>query len=378
MERQTVPLRDNWKERLDEWAFTQVGAYSSVPYWNEGICYRFSEDEIETLEDAANRLHMLCLQAVDHVVRHNLYDRFGIPDDFRGYVASSWQRMDPSVYGRFDLAFDGVHPPKLLEYNADTPATLYETAILQRDWLMDTGKPIQFNTVHECLVEAWRAVSANYQFSKPVYFTARTDSPEDFLTTEYLRDTCAQAGVPTKYIDISEIGWNGWDFTDLEENRIGTLFKFYPWEWMVREDFGSHILSDRTGFIEPSWKMILSNKALLPLLWELNPGHENLLPAFHSLDAFKGAPYVQKPLYGREGANIRIVHPDCPEETDGPYGGEGYIYQAYTKLPEFNGKYPVLGVWVIGGQACGMGIREDASRITKGTACYVPHYFDPQ
>jgi glutathionylspermidine synthase len=378
MDRITLPLRENWQERLAERAFTQVEASSPTPYWREGACYRFSEDEIDKLEGAANELQALCLQAVDHVVRYDLYEHFGIPEDFRDYVASSWKRMDPSVYGRFDLAFDGVNPPKMLEYNADTPATLYETAVLQWDWLEDTGRPIQFNTVHERLIETWQTVNADYKFLKPVYFASCTDTPEDFLTTEYLRDTCEQAGIPTRGIDINQIGWNGRDFTDLDENRIGTLFKFYPWEWLTGEEFGRNILADRTGFIEPAWKMILSNKAVLPMLWELNPGHPNLLPAFRTAQAFKDQPYVQKALYGREGANVRIVHPDCPEDSPGPYGREGYIYQAYTKLPSFGGHHPVLGVWIVGGQACGMGIREDASRITKSTSCYVPHYFDPQ
>ena len=60
----------------------------------------------------------------------------------------------PSIYGRFDLRYDGAGPAKLLEYNADTPTTLLEASILQWNWLKDTHEgDDQWNSLHEKLVE---------------------------------------------------------------------------------------------------------------------------------------------------------------------------------------------------------------------------------
>ena len=83
-----------------------------------------------------------------------------------------------------------------------------------------------------------------------------------------MRDTALQAGLAGKPIAVPQIGWNGKRFTDPDEMPIRVMAKLYPWEWMAHEEFGEHVLTDTTAFIEPVWKMILSNKMLLPLLWE--------------------------------------------------------------------------------------------------------------
>jgi glutathionylspermidine synthase len=120
--------------------------------------------------------------------------------------------------------------------------------------------------------------------------------------------------------------------------------------------------------------MILSNKALLTVLWELFPHHPNLLPAFRSGKALSGD-FVRKPLLSREGANITIVTGDGVLESDGSYGKEGYVYQAYHALPVFDGWHTVIGSWIIGGESAGIGIREDRHPITQNTSCFVPHFF---
>jgi len=142
---------------------------------------------------------------------------------------------------------------------------------------------------------------------------------------------------------------------------------------MVSEEFGQYIQKTNTTWIEPSWKMILSNKAILPVLWKLFPGHPNLLETYFD-DPQGMSSYVEKPLFSREGANITIIEDGLiTSETKGEYGDEGFVYQQLQKLPNFNGNFPVLGSWIIGGQAAGMGIRETTSLITDNFSHFVPH-----
>jgi glutathionylspermidine synthase len=128
-------------------------------------------------------------------------------------------------------------------------------------------------------------------------------------------------------------------------------------------------------WIEPAWKMLLSNKALLALLWERHPGHPNLLPAY--LDGpreLAALGYVGKPLLGREGAGVRVVTPGFTVEVTPAQPGSGPLcYQAFHPLPDFDGNRPVLGAWVVDGEAAGLGIRETRGLITDTTACFVPH-----
>lgn len=376
MQRESSPPRADWQQKLESIGFT-YHHLDGKPYWTEDARYRLRVSEVDALESATEELHKLCLQAVEYVVANQLWDRLAIPRAFGDYITASWKRGDPSLTGRFDLAFDGWDPPKLLEYNADTPTALLEMAVAQWFWMKDViiGAD-QFNSAHEKLIDAWKALGKLMPAGKVLHFARSDEDPEDYATSEYLRDTCVQAGLATKTLRVEDIGWNGKTFTDLEEQPIGFIHKLYPWEWMVREAFGQHILTDKTGFLEPPWKMILSNKGILPILWQLFPGHPNLLPAyFEEAAAGLGLQYVRKPLFSREGSNVSLIGPGLGQKTEGRYGGEGYIYQAYARLPVNDGQHAVVGSWVIAGQAAGIGVREDPTPITHNLSRFVPHYF---
>src|SRR5262249_10860240 len=226
--------------------------------------------------------------------------------------------------------------------------------------------------IHERLIEAWKAMAIK---GSRLHLTCVRDHEEDRATVDYLCDTAIQAGLEARFLHIDEIGWDERQFVDLANRRIDTPFKPYPWEWLVAEEFGKNIGPSGVRMIEPAWKMVLSNKGVLALLWDMFPDHPNLLPA--SLEAADAEPpYVKKPLLGREGANISLVDGARSISTEGDYGAEGFVYQAKAELPEFAGNWPVIGSWVIASESAGIGIREDDSPITRDTSRFVPHFFD--
>lgn len=348
------------------------------PYWDESVHYVFDMDEVLSLEADVELLHSMCLEAVDNVVTTEGYQRFGIPEWVWPHIAESWKRQDPHVYGRFDLRYDGKSPAKLLEYNADTPTTLLEASLLQWHWKTDVfPDDDQWNSIHEKLVERWSFLQDKLP-SNELHFTwsAADPSGEDNVTTAYLQETAAEAGLDTVGLAIEEIGWDPVlkRFVDLEESQMATVLKLYPWEWVVDEEFGRNAVESlpRTLWIEPLWKMILSNKTLLAILWENYPGHPNLLPAFAD-DPGLLTEYVRKPKLGREGANVQIVATGYETQTDGVYGAEGFVYQAFDPLPEFDGYRPALGAWIVGDSSAGLGIRETGGLVTDDGAAFVPH-----
>ena len=115
-----------------------------------------------------------------------------------------------------------------------------------------------------------------------------------------------------------------------------SIFKLYPWEWLLRDQNANQLLSTYTltQWIEPIWKMLLSNKAILPILWELFPGHPNLLEC-HFNHPKNLVDYVKKPLLSREGANLTIRRGGSTHHTEGPYGAEGFVYQATARMANF-------------------------------------------
>lgn len=347
-------------------------------YWDESACYAFSSEQVDRLEAVTAELHQLCLKAAQALVDGKRLAQLAIPGPFRELVAQSWARGEPSLFGRFDLSWDGEGEPKLLEYNADTPTALLEASVVQWHWLEDRqkgagGELDQFNSLHEKLVARWGEIRAAAGGDR-LHLACVKDSEEDIGTTEYLRDCALQAGWDARHLAIEDVGWDGERFVDLEDEPVESLFKLYPWEWLVREEFGAHLLSRPARIVEPAWKMLLSNKALLVMLWEMNYGHPNLLPSYFEPQRF-GADYVQKPLLSREGANVTIRSGGTVRAQPGEYGDEGFIYQAVAPLPAFGGRYPVIGSWIVGDQPAGIGIREDDSPITRNSSRFVPHYF---
>ncbi len=344
------------------------------PYWDETACYRFTAAEIDCLDLATAELQELCIAAVDEVIRRNRFAQLGITERHVPFIIDSWERDEPTIYGRFDLAWNGSGAPKLLEYNADTPTALLEAAVIQWFWLKDRfPDEDQFNSIHEKLLAGWRSWPAAP--GSLIHFACVADSNEDLGTLEYLRDTALQAGYTTERFYMGDQGWDAalGRFVDLADRPIERLFKLYPWEWLLHEDFASHLARAAVNWIEPVWKLILSSKGILPILWELAPNHPNLLEA--SFNELAGD-YVRKPLFSREGENITICRAGEITETPGSYGAEGYIFQRYCRLPNYGGNFPVIGSWVIAGEPAGIGIREDATEITTNTSRFIPHYFE--
>jgi len=367
--------RTGWKQKVEEAGLLW---HSGVePYWNESAFYEFSAEEIELLESATNELAEMALAAAQRIIDTKSYAKLGIPENAIALIENSWMAEPPSLYGRFDLAYDGIHPPKLLEYNADTPTSLLEAAAVQWYWLEDVFPAAdQFNSIHERLIARWREL-APYLPGRRVDFCSMDDL-EDGMTVTYLMDTARQAGLAASIFPIDEISWDGERFRGPDARPLEAVFKLYPWEWMVREEFGAHLGKARTIWIEPAWKMLLSNKGILPVLWELYPGHPHLLEAYFDSPG-EMTQWVRKPLLGREGANITLHGAGRDIETAGDYGEEGYVYQELAPLRQFQGRFPVIGSWVIGesegAAAGGIGIREAESPIITNTSRFVPHLF---
>jgi glutathionylspermidine synthase len=380
MRREARTPRQEWRKKVEHWGLL-FHTVDDKPYWNEGAAYIFDRAEIETLEKATNELHEMCLEAVERVVSQNLYERFGIPEKAHKVIADSWEADPPAIYGRFDLSFDGTGPPKLLEFNADTPTSLLEAAVVQWHWLQEAEPAAdQFNSIWEGLTKKWQNLKEEGLFPSGIVHFCSMDEMEDLMTVAVMVDSAGEAGLKAVFMHLTEVGWDVDErcFVDLQSRRIETLFKLYPWEWVLQDRFGQFALETYTSiqWIEPIWKMILSNKAILPLLWEMYPDHPNLLPAFME-GPREMKSYVKKPFLGREGANVSIVTPDSSLDLPGPYGKEGFIYQEYAPLPCFDGNHAVIGSWVVDCEARGIGVRESDGPITEDLARFVPHYFKP-
>lgn len=376
-----IEERANWQQTVERAGFF-FHTVEGARYWDERGYYQFTQEQItQDIEGPTQALHDMCMDLVARVVNsEELLSRLAIPSQFHDLVCRSWKEKHPSLYSRFDFIYDAHGAAKVIESNADTPTSLLEAGSIQLLWLEDLiqqGKlppaATQYNTLAEDLVNAF----ASFNTDRPFYFSPLSGSVEDRGTTDFLRQMASLTGIDAKHIDLEDIGMtDSGRFVDLQGNGIERLFKLHPWEHIFQERYGQAISDSGTQFVEPAWKAILSNKGMLPLLWEFNTGHPNLLPAFFDTapekPVHKG--WVRKPFFSREGANIELRTADGEHVfEEGPYAEGPFILQEFSPLPKFDDSFTLIGSWVIGDVPSGIGIREDDTLITKNTSRFVPH-----
>jgi glutathionylspermidine synthase len=381
-----IDPRPDWRATAARYGF-QFHSVNGELYWDESAYYAFTLQQIERdIEAPTGELHQMAMSLVGEIVASEaLMTKLAIPEPYWNWIAESWRHREPHLYGRMDLVYDGAGPAKLYELNYDTPTSIYEAAFFQWIWLEEqqqrgalSPQTDQYNQLQELLILVFATIGKSLR--RPLYFTAVRNSLEDQGTVEYLRDCAVQAGVHGEMIAIEDIGLTRQGrFTDLQNKVIGTLFKLYPLEYMFADPYGAHLPRSGLQLIEPPWKAVLSNKGIMPLLWERHSGHPHLLPAFFDEAPYEPLPprWVRKPLFSREGANVQIALPDGERmSSPGRYTQSPMIRQAFHPLPRFDGGYPLIGSWVVGDEPAGMGIREDATLITRDTSRFVPHVIE--
>ena len=370
MERRERAPRPDWQRRVEEVGFPIHTA--DAPYWDESAFWVFTPGDVDLLERATAELHEMVLAAVGHVIETGRYwERLAIPREMVPLIARSWEGVDgdgdPSIYGRMDLAWDGVSAPRLLEYNADTPTGLVEAVGGPVALAAGRGpgrRPVELAPrAAGGGLEGARALAAGGAAPlREPRRGRRTCSPRPTSRTPPPRPGCA----PPSWRCGPSAGTSGSGaFVDGDGAEMRACFKLYPWEWMAREHFGAMLPRAHTRWIEPAWKMVASNKGILAVLWELYPDHPNLLPAF--LEPGDMPSYARKPLLSREGANVVLVR-------DGEVIAEGAgrrLRQGGARLAGALGAFRPharqalsIGSWLVRGVPAGAGLRESDGPIT--------------
>ncbi|MGH3664151.1 MAG: glutathionylspermidine synthase family protein [Micromonosporaceae bacterium] len=431
LRRQPNGCRPQWKAAVQRdgvvYSDTETPG-GTISYWVEDAHYQVTAQDTDQLATACDELTAMFIEAGDHVIAEKLFGKLGIPEFAVPAILKTWDDDDPdfhwpSVNGRMDLrwgndpALTAADPsladPKLLEYNADTPTCLPESTGTQWNWLSEnpTVSGSQWNNAFEALTAAWKRnlelFEARRGFRPPVVHflhTAQEKSGEDQMNTAVVAAAADQAGFRVKMQFIENLRLEAQDghfaflgdtptlmgqFRDQDGEPVRLAYKLYPWEWMIHEEFGKTALwntlqRDGTTWVEPPYKMLWSNKGILPILWDLfkdDPARrKHLLPAYFEGEEPRGfrTNCVRKPLFGREGGNVTVIQGgEAVASHGGDYGAEGFILQEYAELPSFDTpagrRHTLTGVWMIDNESAGLCFRESAGPITDNASFFVPH-----
>jgi len=350
-----------------------------------------SEHEAEAYYEATNTLYDMYVEAAEYVIENNLFHEIGIPFNLIDVIKESWENdVHWHIYGRFDLAggIDGK-PIKLLEFNADTPTALFETAIVQWAILKQNNmeESIQFNATYEALINNFKRLvtleedvsgfEENYDGWNFLFTSVKGNSEEE-NTVRLLQHIATEAGYNTEFAYIDDIEFDEKDGIFYNDVNYELWFKLIPWEDIALEESDlamllTNIIKNQKAIIfNPAYTLLFQSKGLLKILWDLYPNHPLLLES--SFEPLEGQKQVQKPVFGREGGNVSILDKNASKlaSVDGDYGNHKMIYQAYTQLAtDAQGDSYQAGVFYAY-EACGLGFRK-GGKILDNMSKFVGH-----
>src|SRR4051794_41748849 len=177
MDRIEVEPRQGWPAIIEEQGLiywkTELPDGSMMPYWHESNAYTLTSDEVYEMEASVRLLMEMLVEAGDYIIESNLFSQMGIPGWAIRRIKETWESEPPMIYGRFDFAY-GPDGFKLLEYNADTPTALVETAV-QWHWCQDLygAGGDQGDMGPEPLLQRWEEVQPRLPGDPPVLLATK-------------------------------------------------------------------------------------------------------------------------------------------------------------------------------------------------------------
>jgi len=349
-------------------------------YWCRDACYVLDARVAERMAAAARELEAMIDAAADAVVRAGDYRGFGFSDRLARLVEASHRAAEPSLYGRFDFRLAPDGDIKLFEFNAETPAALFEAAVVQLAWFERQAPNLppgadQWSAIDDALVARWPAL----RLPPRIHFAAERNRDDEIAQVAYLMATARAAGHGAEFVAVDDISWHAGlgRFVLPDGGPLEACFKLYPWDWMDAEEGGPLLPARGTRWIEPARRMLQANKAILAELWRMFPAHPLLLPAALERGGVAGDA-IGKPALGLEGHGM-LVDADAGASTERAEGlpPSPTVWQQWAPLPAHDAggmaAYPVMGVWSVGGQPCGLGIREGDGLVTTLEDRFVPH-----
>jgi len=377
-------------ETLDEIGFSWHTDSDGTSYVADELV-EVKPSEAQAYYTAANELYDMYAEAAEYVIENDLFFELGIPFNLVETIKKSWENdVHWHLYGRFDLAggIDGK-PIKLIEFNADTPTGLFETAIVQWAMLkvnqMDEQK--QFNTVYESISENFKRLITLFDDTSSfeeryegwrILFSSIEGDDEEEVTTKLLQRMADDAGFITGFSFLHEVLFDDESICDKDNQDYEYWFKLFPWEDIAIEEGGlaltlEHIMETQSAIIlNPAYTLLFQSKAMLKILCELFPDSPYLLET--SYEPLQDKAYVEKKVFGREGANTTFVNADgsVASQTQGEYGHYKSVYQEAVDFPQdANGDYYQAGVF-FAYEACGLGYRR-GGKILDNMSKFVGH-----
>lgn len=387
-----TPLKPLSKENLESIGMQWHTDLDSTSYV-EPEMVSITQKEAQAFYDAGNELYEMFCEAGQYVIDKNLFFDLDIPVSLIPMIKQSWEEeVHWHLYGRFDFA-GGLDekPIKLLEFNADTPTMLYESAVIQWAMLKANGydENAQFNNIYETLGENFkRMITLGDDVSQfeqiyegwKILFSSVAGNIEEERTCRFLQEIAQSVGFETEFAYIENVSFSENEGVFYNDVNYEFLFKLLPWENIAIDEpelamLMRAIIDNKVGiFLNPAYVLLFQSKRMLKILWDLFPNHPLLLPA--SFEPLSNVKQVQKVSFGREGANVSILDSSLNTiaQNNGDYANFKPVYQEFYELNSHNGAFYQPNVF-FAYESCGLGFRKGGA-ILDNYSKFVSHIIE--
>jgi len=361
--------------------------FDQLQYPSDGNCTDLvvlSKKQADDYYTAAYECFKMVDDATEYVIKNDLYHKLGIPDYMKGMIDHTYYnyKIHPHMLGRFDFAggLDDI-PIKLIEFNADTPFTLFESGPLQytiAKHYNHNPDVNQYNTLYEALEEYFHYLSNIKKDIYPVFVSANAN--EDKFNLDVIKYSCENMAM----FNNPSITWEEFGIDELkgfsrikDDNIVDSyncLVKMVPWDMILSldENMSREIIKTMERFLHeydydiivcnPLYSLVYQSKGLLPILSELYPNSPYLLKSeFYNNDEVDNC--FLKPVFGREGQSIIKVVNGQKTKIDGYYDDNIYISQEIAHFARHKDKIYQAGVFVSMEEPCCISFRRSKSDI---------------
>ncbi|WP_294962778.1 glutathionylspermidine synthase family protein [Sulfurimonas sp.] len=381
------PLDDN---KLEELGFTWHTDSDGTKYINDELV-QVTQEEANEYYEAGNNIYDMFVEAAEYVIENDLFFELGIPFNLIETIKKSWENdVHWHIYGRFDLAggVDG-QDIKLIEFNADTPTSLFETTLLQWALLQNNNmnEEKQFNNVYEAISQNFKKLvtleddielfEERYDGWK-ILFSSVEGNDEEEATTRLLQQMATDAGFNTSFEYLQNVNFDENGIFDAHDNQYEYWFKLFPWEDIGSDEpelattLSNIIKNQKAIILNPAYTLLFQSKGIMKIMSDLFPDSPYLLKT--SFEPLDGVKQVEKTVFGREGANTKIIeiNGEVSEQVEGPYDNYKKVYQEYVDFnKDEKGEKYQAGVF-FAYESCGLSFRK-GGEILDNMSKFVGH-----
>lgn len=365
-------------------------------YWDETSAYSFSKAEVNALIKRIKPIIKMSREAVDFLF-HGEFGYLNLPKPLFRMMRESYQQSEIDFYTRYDFAYLPDGQIKLVNIQGEAPDYFLEAAQTQRVWMLEMfGDAVrkrqisQVNRLPELSIQGFQELYNKSEYGV-IQAIGRNGMREQELAS--LAFMLGLAGIGGWITDSALVGQVHYDrirnlwLTD-RNDPVLAMYKQTGWINFFKTEAYQDILLHFNRFefsLDPLWKVIVSNRAILAALSTLYPKSDILSKWQYKTPKGLGSnflmtetnPWEMKSQIALLNGKMFYAYGEpkrVPKDKESLVFGKFDMPKFYEDSKTKEKKFVYLSAFTVGGHVAALGIREENKPILGKYSTFKPHY----